>query len=68
MNSLFFVCSVISSLSNKDDDYGVEINVAQNMNLRRLQLLLHLFGPALFFKCGRFFLELNHKDLIQIQK
>ena len=67
MNSLFFVCSVISSLSNDDDDYDFE-NVAKKMNLLRLKLLLHLFGPALFFKCGRFFLELNHKDLIQVQK
>ena len=67
MNSLFFLCSVISSLSNRDDDDGFE-NVAQKMNLRRLKLSLHLFGPALFFKCGRFFLELNHKDLIQVQK
>ena len=37
MNSLFFVCSVISSLSNKDDDDGFE-NVAQKINLRRLQI------------------------------
>ena len=61
------VRSVISSLSNNDDDYGVENN-AKKMNLRRLKpVLLHLFGSALFFKCGRFFLELNHKDLIQVQ-
>ena len=43
------LCSVISSLSNDDDDYGVE-NIAKQINLRRLKLLLHLFGPALFFK------------------
>ena len=62
------MCSIISSLSNDDNEDGVE-NVVKKMNLRRLKLLLHLFGPALFFKSGRFFLELNpHRDLIQVQK
>ena len=57
------MCSIISSLSNDDNEDGVE-NVAKKMNLRRLKLLLHLFGPGLFFPSGRFLLELNHKDLI----
>ena len=38
MNSLFFVCSVISSLSNDNDDDGEHRK--KKMNLRRLQLLL----------------------------
>lgn len=54
MNSLFFVCSVISSLSNRDDDDGVE-NVAKKYEFASFATFIASVWTRSIFQMWAFF-------------